>query len=143
MIRSVGVGMALVLASLGCDAPERGSSEAAANRILNGCDRASAVDARQAAEVEIHFGDLQAYTYEPRCVRVRAGAKLRFTGDFLVHPLAPGRVVEGLPPAHADNPIQETNVGLEKHFVASTRGSFGYYCNVHLAEGMMGAVFVE
>ena len=135
--------IALSIGCLACGEPDGSSEDAEVIASVNGCDRATAVDARGEAEVEIRFGDLLGYAYEPRCVVVGVGTEIHFRGDYLSHPVAPGRVVEGLPPPHADNPIRETNAGSLASFTASAAGSFGYYCNVHLAEGMMGAVFVE
>ena len=59
----------------------------------NGCEPDAAVDRSADDEVEILFGDMLGYRYEPNCVAVRVGTQLRFRGEFAVHPLEPGTVV--------------------------------------------------
>lgn len=110
---------------------------------VNGCDPLVALDRRGEAEVEVRFGDLNAYRYEPRCIRVDVGTRIRFVGDFAVHPLAPGAVRNGALELDADGPIRETRSGGEATFPMAEAGAFGYFCNTHLGEGMTGAVFVE
>jgi plastocyanin len=133
-----GVAVALAVLSMTC-----GPGDEVASGPLNGCDPASALDRRGEAEVEIRFGELSAYRYEPSCLWVDAGTRVRFVGDFAVHPLAPGAVRGGALELDPDGPIRETSTGDEATFHMAEVGRFGYFCNTHLGEGMTGAVFVE
>ena len=109
---------------------------------VNGCDPLSAVDATGSSEVPIFFGGERGYTYEPACVAVRSGTVIAFVGDFAAHPLVPGRIDGQVPPDDA-SPLRPTATGLEAKYLVTGTGAHGYYCDRHVAEAMMGAIFVE
>ena len=110
---------------------------------MNGCEPASARDATGAAEVEIAFGGVHGYHYEPACLRVSAGTRLRFRGPFEVHPLGAGALVDGRIETAAASPFGETAAGEEATFLLAEPGTYGFFCHMHVVEGMAGAVFVE
>ncbi len=111
--------------------------------LVNGCLAATATDARGRPEVEIRFGGMTAYAYDPACVTVSTGTRLTFVGDFVTHPLAPGRIVRGMPAPLGETPIRQTETGERASFDVTRPGAYGFFCDIHVAEGMMGAVFVE
>ena len=42
----------------------------------------------------VRFGGMAGFNYDPQCIRVSAGARVTFGGDFRFHPLAPGQVAK-------------------------------------------------
>ncbi len=140
--------------ALGCERPADGVSTPGRSAAppatppppsgssLNGCSEATAHDARDRATVVIRFGGVVGHNFDPACVRVRRGATLRFEGPLELHPIAPGRVVDGLPVDEA-GPVRSLQVGEIADFVVAEVGAFGFFCDLHVVEGMMGAVYVE
>jgi len=113
------------------DAPQR----------LNGCDRRTATDL-PGASVRLPFGGMFGFAFDPACITLAVGTEVTFVGNFAQHPLKPGRV-EGDAVAVADNnPIQPTSTGSQARFVFSQPGSYGFFCEAHVHERMLGAVFV-
>lgn len=110
---------------------------------LNGCDPFSAVDATGMSEVRIPFGGAWGYAYEPACLAVSVGTTVTFAGDFAAHPLMPGRIDAGEVIAGHTSPLTPTAGGLEVKFPMTRTGAFGYYCDRHVADAMVGAIFVE
>ena len=111
--------------------------------LVNGCDRASAVSQTGKDEVEIGFGGPFGYRYEPSCIAVSVGCAVKFVGNFAAHPLAPGTINGSEVAVDERNPILPTVAGGEALFVAPEPGMYGYYCDKHVGEAMIGAVFVE
>jgi plastocyanin len=111
--------------------------------VVNGCDPASARDATGQAEVEISFGGVHGYNYVPACLRVSAGTRVLFRGPFDVHPLGPGALVDGRIEPEPASPLRETAEGDVATFLLSEPGAYGFFCHMHVVEGMAGAVFVE
>ena len=113
------------------DAPQR----------LNGCDRLTATE-QPGASVRLPFGGMFGFAFDPACIALAVGTELTFVGNFAQHPLKPGRV-EGDAVIVADNnPIQSTSTGSQASFVFSQPGSYGFFCEAHVHERMLGAVFV-
>jgi plastocyanin len=110
---------------------------------LNGCDPFSAVDATGKSEVRILFGGALGYAYEPACLAVSVGTTVTFAGDFAAHPLMPGRIEAGEVIAGHTSPLTPTAGGLEVKFPMTRTGAFGYFCDRHVADAMVGAIFVE
>ena len=110
---------------------------------INGCDPFSAVDSTGKSEVRILFGGTEGYTYEPACLAVSVGTTVTFAGDFAAHPLMPGRIDAGEVIADDTNPLTPTAGGLEAKFRMAQTGAFGYFCDRHVADAMVGAIFVE
>ncbi len=157
--------LGLAAAAVGCEASEPAPREAPAAAVvpagppepppgidprsldasgrINGCDPATALDATELDVVEIRFGGLVGYAYDPPCVAVHPGARIVFTGPFDAHPIAAGRVDDGLPTADEASPIRERIEGGELSFSAPTPGLYGYFCNMHVVDGMMGAIVVR
>ncbi len=110
---------------------------------MNGCRLSQAEDARGRSEVEIGFGGVHGYDYVPACLRISAGARVRFEGPFEVHPLGVGVLADGAPSADPANPLEETAEGDERSFRLDRPGVYGFFCHYHAVEGMRGAIFVE
>ena len=107
---------------------------------LNGCQQATAEDMTGMTTATIQFGGL---SYSPKCVRVKAGTMVTFEGNFMSHPLQGGAVVNGVPTPDAASPITATATGMTATFTLSNAGDVPYYCTLHAAGGMTGAIFVE
>lgn len=70
----------------------------------------------------------------PRCVEIKAGESVTWTGNFATHPL---QADEGDKP----NPIASANLASSSATVTfPTAGTFGFKCQVH--SSMIGAVLV-
>jgi plastocyanin len=133
--RSLSLLGALVLAALfACDS---------GGERVNECERDSALDRRSDDLVEIRFGGAEGERYDPSCVRVRVGTRVRFVGRFDAHPLSPGRWVDDLPEAPLHAVIQPVGEGREATFIVSEPGAHGYLCDSHVDSGMLGAIFAE
>jgi plastocyanin len=107
---------------------------------LNGCVQAMADDLTGMANTTIQFAGL---SYTPKCIRVKAGTNVTFEGNFALHPLEGGTVVNGIPTADPMSPITLTNTGMSKTFTLMNAGDVPYYCTAHAVAGMKGAIFVE
>lgn len=110
---------------------------------LNGCEPLSAVDATGRSQVQIHFGRELGYAYQPRCASVSTGTAVTFIGDFAAHPMVPGRVDDREVVANRASPLRPTAAGGEMTFLLAEAGAYGYFCDQHVADAMMGAIFVE
>jgi plastocyanin len=108
--------------------------------MVNGCDSSMAVDKTNDAMTMITFAGIE---YTPRCVRVRAGSVIVFSGNFASHPLMGGTVVGSTVTPDPASPLPMTSSGSEVTITLSKAGSVPYYCTVHASSGMMGALFVE
>lgn len=105
---------------------------------VNGCDPTTSMDRSADETVTIAFS-VGVFRYYPPCVKVKAGAKVVFTGDFTAFPLAGG--ADGtLDPS---SPIAETKTGTTATFSISSPGTFPYFCETHYGFGMEGAIYAE
>src|SRR5262249_30483521 len=87
-------------------------------------------------EVVVDFGGDAGLAYSPKCVRIKVGARITFTGDFATHPIAEACAPEGGSYFAASN--FEGSIGGQ--FMVA--GVYGYFCEVHGDEtgvGMSGA----
>ena len=116
--------------------------DAHASRTLNDCAPAAFVEVADARGIRVAFGGEIGHNYSPRCLRVGIGAAIRFEGPFETHPLVPGRVEDAIPVDDEGGPIRAVRAGHVAEFVAREPGRFGFYCDDHVAEGMMGALEV-
>jgi len=85
-------------------------------------------------------------TYTPNCIDVAAGTMVTFSGDFIAHPLRPGRAPSRPAtdsPSTEPTPITNTDTGTTASFTFATAGDYGFYCNVHQSFGMYGVVRVH
>jgi plastocyanin len=110
---------------------------------LNGCDPLAAIDATASKDMEIHFGSAAGYAYQPGCIAVSTGTIVTFVGDFGAHPLVPGRIDGGEVISDDASPLRATTSGGEARFLMTQPGAHGYFCDKHVAEAMVGAIFVE
>jgi plastocyanin len=108
--------------------------------MVNGCDSSMAIDKTKDATTMITFAGIE---YTPRCVRVRAGSMLVFSGNFATHPLVGGTVNGSTATPDSASPVPATSSGSELTFSLSAPGTVPYYCTAHAGSGMMGAIFVE
>jgi plastocyanin len=107
---------------------------------LNGCTLATSLDATSQANVVVTF---ESYSYTPRCLRVKAGTNVTFSGSFPAHPLFGGYLTQGNTFASQGGPfVPMTNTGNSKSFAMNTVGAFPYYCVFHTGQDMAGAVYV-
>lgn len=87
----------------------------------------------------VSFGGTLGSVYSPRCVTVRAGSSLTFSGSFGGHPLRPS--TRGT----ASNPIPSTDSGSSVMVTFPAVGFYPYYCSFHGTDsgsGMAGVVRV-
>lgn len=108
---------------------------------LNGCDRRTATEL-PGTSVRLPFGGMFGFAYDPPCVTLAVGTELTFVGNFAQHPLKPGLVDGDTVVVAANNPIQPTSDGSQAAFVFTQPGSYGFFCEAHVHERMLGAVFV-
>jgi plastocyanin len=86
------------------------------------------------ADRTVHFQD---FSYDPKCLLVRAGQTVTFAGDFIRHPLTPSCGPELV----LDNRDTRTTAS----FVLENAGFYGYYCLDHgnpQGDVMSGAIEV-
>jgi len=117
------------------------SSTGSGDMTLNGCTTSDFVDGDT-----INFGGVSgspAFGYSPQCLKVKAGTKVTYNGNFTVHPLSPGTDPSDLTAGSADNPITETHTGMTASFTFSKAGTYPFFCEMHYAAGMIGAVLVQ
>ena len=73
--------------------------------------------------------------YTNNCIKVKAGTKATFTGNFGFHPLEPNG-------GDSPTPIPAAkNTGTTLEITVTTAGRFGYECSVHPGS-MFGAIQV-
>jgi plastocyanin len=86
------------------------------------------------ADRTVHFQD---YDYNPKCLMVRAGQIVTFSGDFIRHPLTPSCGPELL--------LEYRDTATAASFVMGAVGIYGYYCLDHgnpQGDVMSGAIQV-
>jgi plastocyanin len=106
---------------------------------VNGCTEAMA----QSATTVNFFPN----SYAPNCLKVKVGDTVTFMPQgtsFDAHPMFGGTVDDmGMGNQDPMSPIKATVSGSAPvQFMFPTAGAFGFYCNLHSAVGMKGAVFV-
>ena len=112
--------------------------------LLNGCTQADfdATDARApagdagASVRAITFPKgLPVAQYTPRCMKIKVGETVSWTGGFDIHPM------EAFP-ADPNNPITVTDFGFGSvSFAFAKAGSYGFHCQDHSLD-MFGAILV-
>ncbi len=108
---------------------------------VNGCDPLTA-EAPAGDEVTVTFGGSD-FRYRPRCLSIAVGDAVHFAGDFALHPMTGGAVLEGVPVRDPRSPLPYSNAGEEATFRADRPGVFPYYCQVHWVIGMNGVIYVR
>lgn len=81
--------------------------------------------------------------YQPRCARVSVGTQITVEGDFVVHPLRGGPMVDGIGVVDPASPVPPTDSGTSVTFVVPTAGEVPYFCESHFTIGMHGTLYVE
>jgi plastocyanin len=108
--------------------------------MVNGCAASMAIDKTNDATTTISFAGIE---YTPRCVRVRAGGMVVFSGNFASHPLLGGTVTGSTATPDPASALPATSAGSEVTVTLAKAGAVPYYCTVHASSGMTGAIFVE
>jgi plastocyanin len=85
----------------------------------------------------ITFGGTAGNAYVPKCMQVKVGQTVTFSGDFSFHPLQPacGPAIPSVSPVSA----------TEATVTFDTAGNYGYFCTRHgtaAGTGMAGAIEV-
>jgi plastocyanin len=83
-----------------------------------------------AADQTIDFGGSLGTVYAPRCLKIKAGQKVTWNGDFSSHPLT----AAGCNPPGGDA-IPATSTGTTTSVTFATKGTYGFYCMNHGAGG--------
>ncbi|HXJ36534.1 MAG TPA: hypothetical protein VMS22_21060 [Candidatus Eisenbacteria bacterium] len=109
---------------------------------VHGCNVGNAVDLRMVtADRTVTFAP---YAYTPKCIRIREGENVTFSGSFEDHPLAGGEIVGMDAVIDNSSPIGVTASGTSKEIPFPAGGTFPYFCVNHGAtQNMFGAVIVE
>lgn len=103
----------------GCVEADAGVDGGAAQFVDNG-----------AADAMIDFGGSVGLAYSPKCLKIKAGQKVMWMGDFSFHPLSPA----ACNPSGGDT-IPATSSGTSTTVTFTKTGTYGYYCQVHGAPG--------
>ena len=74
--------------------------------------------------------------YTPNCVKIKAGASVKWNVGFTGHPLIASSTGD------TPNPITLTATGTTVTFAFPTKGTYGYQCQFHGGLTMFGAVQV-
>lgn len=111
---------------------------------LNGCAASAFVDGGSATTVTFGGEDgSPLFGYSPACLHVAPGSSVTFSGDFSVHPIAPGASPTETDAGSPQSPIAETVSGSSLTVQFPTAGTFPYFCEMHYAAGMAGVVLVQ
>jgi plastocyanin len=119
-----------------------GAADGATDGVVNDCSEADAEDLTGQQSVTIEFDDATT-VYRPACILVDAGTEVVFSGNFGIHPLQPGAIDGTTKNPAADSPLSAVTDGDPAAFVLAEAGTYGFYCNIHWALGMKGAVIVR
>lgn len=115
-------------------------ADAAAAPPLNGCTLATAMDRTAVgASRTISFPGT---SYSPKCIKIKLGQTVTWSGAFGSHPLRAGAIENNTPTAQPGNPIPSVDVGNSRSVTFNAVGEFGYYCDFHWPGGMTGAIYV-
>jgi plastocyanin len=105
------------------------SSSTGGGGMVNGCDPSTTM--LTTGDATITFPTTAAPAqYSPNCVKIKAGSKVTWNGDFSMHPLT------------GSAPIMDTMTGMSASFTFPTAGTFAFNCQFHPSI-MLGAVIVE
>jgi plastocyanin len=97
--------------------------------MVNGCDPGTTM--LTTGDATITFPTTAApMQYSPNCVKIKAGSKVTWNGDFTMHPLT------------GTSPIMDTMIGMSASFTFPSAGTFAFNCQFHPTI-MLGAVIVE
>lgn len=108
-----------------------GGTVASCHAIAAGCT--SFIDLT-GGDATIAFGGAQGFAYSPKCAMVRVGQPVEFLGDFSLHPIS-----ETCGPVDA---IPHNTSGTTLTVTFTTSGLYGYRCDNHFADGMVGGIQV-
>ena len=112
---------------------------------MNGCDPETAENFEDAA-IEIQF-PVNGNRYSPACVVIHATHSVNFMAvngsNFVSHPLVGGVVEGGVATPDANSPLGKVDMGDNTAVYFQEPGQFGFYCDYHYPENMMGTVYVK
>ena len=129
-------------ATVTASAAATGAADGASDGAVNNCSEGDAEDLTGQPSVTIEFDDAGS-AYRPACVIVDAGTEVVFSGNFGIHPLQPGTIDGSTKNPAADSPLSAVTDGDPVTFALDAAGTYGFYCNIHWALGMKGAVIVR
>lgn len=112
---------------------------------VNGCLPEHFVDLRGQALVQIANDDFtNPFRYRPRCATISEGTVVRFMAvpNFGMHPLFGGTVSGGMPAIDPSSPIGPITSGTQADRPIVGLGEFGFYCDFHYDQGMLGSIEV-
>lgn len=122
-------------------APGCGALDATVETIICDCTLAGAEDHSAASAVTVKFTN----KYLPRCLLVKAGTTVTWTGNFYAHPLWPSACAGDV----AKNPIHDVSdpAATSLAIAFPEPGFFPYLCPDHASDtpspgGMCGVVYV-
>jgi plastocyanin len=142
-VLTVGLALAACSSDSAVAAGVGGSAgDASGPAAICGCTQATAEDDTTSATVTVSFGGALGPAYAPKCVAIKVGTVVTFSGDFAMHPLRPSPTVSA--PGNPIVDVGPADAGASASFTFASTGSFGYRCLVHGTEdaGMCGAVYV-
>jgi plastocyanin len=112
-------------------------------QVVNNCLPGDYVDRRGTSPVTIGAVTQPGiFRYTPRCIVIDAGTTVNFTLNFAMHPTIGGRVSGGVGTADPDSPIGAITNGESTAVVFDVPGLYGFYCDFHVPQAMMGAIEV-
>lgn len=127
-------------ATAGGSAGAAGGAAADPTADVAGCTFAGATDGTAAATATVEAAKTGGFDYTPKCLKVKKGTVVTFSGNSAVHPLRPFTAKGTLP-----NPIPST-ADASVAVTFSAVGAYGYFCQNHGGDGstagMVGAVYV-
>lgn len=112
---------------------------------LNGCLPGDFLDLRGQARIQIANDDFtNPFRYRPRCATISEGTVVRFMAvpNFDMHPLFGGTVSNGVPKIDSSSPIGSITSGTQADRPIVGLGEFGYFCDFHYDQGMLGSINV-
>ncbi|GMV17528.1 MAG: hypothetical protein IPM35_01615 [Myxococcales bacterium] len=125
----------------GGNAFECNALDATTETVICGCTLSQAEDHTAENEVTVKFTG----KYLPRCLAVKAGTSVTWTGNFAAHPLSPSACAGDV----ERNPIHDVSDPLVTSLSIAfpEAGLFPYFCPDHASDtpspgGMCGVVYV-
>lgn len=109
-----------------------------------GCTTATTMDMTGASITNVPIAATSSFTYDPPCIRIRAGTMVTIT-NTTTHPV----VASACSPTNTPMPLTATpaaSPATTSTYTFSNAGLYGYHCNVHGNQAgttMSGLIIVE
>jgi plastocyanin len=121
--------VAALVAVAGCGGGSSDSGDGPCMAPVNGCSTFTDLTAGTAT---IEFGGALGNNYAPRCVQVKVGQPVTFSGEFGTHPLTQS--------CGPNQSVPSKSSGTSTTVTFASAGTWGFKCTVHA--GMNGAIDV-